>query len=111
MQRKRPPEVVVERSPDYKTIIVSGVFGGHRPGFFEAIVYTDELLADEALASIPPDAERFKIKRTLQCRLVIDPVQAKSLLEWLKRHVEQYEKEFGEIRPSPKEEKEQTYIR
>ena len=108
---RRPPEIIVERDPSYRSIVVSGVFGGHRPGFFEAIVYTDELVADDALSSIPPATERIKIKRVLQCRLVMDPVQAKNLLQWLKQHIDRYEKEFGEIKPAPKEEREQSYIR
>jgi len=108
---RRPPEIIVEKSPDYKTIIVSGVFGGHRPGFFEVIVYTDELVADEALSSVPPDTDKIKVKRTLQCRLVMDPVEAKSFFEWFKQHMEQYEKEFGEIKIRPEERREQTYIR
>lgn len=92
------PRVKVERHPNYRTIIVSGVYGGHRPGIFEAIVYTDEMEADEALASIPPDQAKLTVRRTLQCRLLLDPFQAKTLLQWLKHHVEAYEKQFGEIK-------------
>ena len=44
----------VVRDDSYRTIVVNGVFGGHRPGFFEAIIYTDEMVADEALSSMPP---------------------------------------------------------
>lgn len=88
----------VERSPCYRTIVVSGVFGGHRPGFFEAIVYTDELMADRALESQPPDSSKVAVKRTIQCRLLMNPFQAKALLMWLKEHVEAYERKFGEIK-------------
>jgi len=109
---KRPPEVILERAPDYRTIIVSAIYGGHRPGYFEVIVYTDEMVADEVLASIPPATERLKIKRTLQCRLVIDPIQAKSLMRWFKEHIEAYEKQFGEIKIMPEgEEGKATYIK
>jgi len=87
----------VVRDDSYRTILVNGVFGGHRPGFFEAIVYTDEIIADDALSSMPPSPEQVKIKRVLQCRLVMDPVQAKSLLNWLSEHVSEYEKKFGKI--------------
>lgn len=77
------PPIEVRRDELYRTIIVSGIFGGHRPGVFEAIVYTDEMDAEEALGSAQPLKERIKIQRTLQCRLVIDPVQAKSIAKWL----------------------------
>ena len=91
------PEIRVEKHKDYRTIIVNGVYGGHRPGFFEAIIYTDEIEADEALSTIPPSSEKVKIRRVLQCRLVMDPVQAKSIQQWLTRHIEEYEKKFGKI--------------
>jgi hypothetical protein len=77
--------------------IVNGVFGGHRPGFFEAVVYTDEMMADEALSKAPPLSEKVKIRRILQCRLIMDPIQAKSLFNWLSNHIKEYEKLFGKI--------------
>lgn len=81
----------------YRTIIVNVVYEGHRPGFFEATVYTDEMIADEALSTIPEDATKVYIKRLLQCRLAMDPVQAKSLARWLSRYIGEYEKTFGKI--------------
>ena len=56
------PTINVERDDEYKTIIVNGVFGGHRPGYFEAIVYSDEIVADEALGEIPPDNKKISFK-------------------------------------------------
>jgi len=98
LDAEKPPKIEVEKDPQYKTIIVSGVFGGHRPGFFEAVIYTDEIVADEALKSIPPDARKIYVKRVIKCRLLMDPFQAKSFAEWLMRHVKEYEKKFGEIK-------------
>lgn len=96
----------VVKHPDYRTINVNGVCGGHRPGFFEIIIYTDELIPEEALASIDFDKSKIKLKRTLQCRLILDPMQAKSFLNWLARHVAQYEQKFGKIlMPEEKEER------
>ena len=97
MTARPPPKVVVERHEGYRTIIQSGVFGGHRPGFFEWIVYTDELIADEALGTIPPDSAKAYVKRTIQCRIVVNPVEAKNLLKWLSGHINEYEKAFGKI--------------
>jgi len=97
MAMQRPPKVVAEKHEHYRTINVNGFYGGHRPGFFEAVVYTDEMITEEALSSIPPDSNKIKIKRTLQARLVIDPFQAKSFLKWLSEHTKQYETTFGKI--------------
>jgi hypothetical protein len=90
--------IQVEKHPDFRTIIVSGVFGGHRPGYFEAITYTDELVADEALATPVTDPTKAHGKRTIQCRLYFDPLTAKSIAAWLNGHVADYEKEFGAIK-------------
>ncbi len=100
------PKIIVEKHKDYRTIVVDGVFGGHKPGAFEIIVYTDELEPDEALAAVPTAKEKVKVKRTVQCRLVLSPVQAKSLEKWLSTQLQAYEKKFGKI-PFPAEKEQQ----
>ena len=94
------PTIETEYSEDYRTIIVSGIYGGHRPTYFELVVYHDEMLTHEALETLPPDSKRIKILRTIETRLYIDPMQAKSTLKWLNQHVSDYEKQFGNI-PEP----------
>jgi hypothetical protein len=96
------PKIEVFEEPNYRTIIVNGVFGGHRPGYFETIIYTDELIAKESLGTAALAPERAFFKRTLQCRLVMDPVTAKSVAKWLTEHIDQYEKLFGKI-PTPED--------
>ena len=102
MVAKPPPKITIEKHEGYRTIFQSGVFGGHRPGFFEWVVYTDEMIADEALSTLPPDPNKVYIKRTLQCRIIVTPEQAKSMAEWLNNHIREYEKKFGKI-ITPKE--------
>jgi hypothetical protein len=96
------PKIDTIEHPNYRTINVSGVFGGAKAMFFEVILYSDEMKSTEALASAEVAPERASIKRTLECRLVIDPFQAKSIGMWLMNNVTQYEKIFGRI-PSPEE--------
>jgi hypothetical protein len=91
------PRIEVIDDPDYRTIIVNGVFGGHKPGFLEAVVYTDEWVVKEALATLDAPLDKIYIKRTLKCRLVIDPFTAKSVADWLTTHIKQYEESFGKI--------------
>ena len=108
------PKIIVEKHEGYRTIIESGVFGGHRPGFFEWIMYSDEMVADEALATIPPDASKSHIKRTLQFRVVAAPIDAKNFAQWLNGHIAEYEKNFGEItlekKPAKPQKGPQPYI-
>jgi len=93
----RDLKVETKRADDFKTIIVDGVFGGTRAGLFEMVCYSDELNAEEALASIIPDGSKVNVKRTLECRLVLTPIQAKGLLNWLSQSLDQYEKQFGKV--------------
>ena len=55
------------------------------------------MVADDSLSTTPPDPTKMYIKRVLQCRLVLNAVEAKSLLQWLSDHVNKYEKTFGKI--------------
>jgi hypothetical protein len=96
------PKIEVTTSADYRSIVVNGLFGGHRPGYFEGILYTDELEGKDALSTAQLAAERAFVKRTIQCRLVIDPVTAKSIAKWLNEHIAMYEQTFGKI-PTPED--------
>lgn len=96
-QKRPPPKIIVEKHENYRTIYESGIWGGHNAGFFEWVVYTDEVVVEDTLATIPPDSAKAYIKRTLQCRLYLNPFQAKIHAEWLSRHIAEYEKRFGEI--------------
>ncbi len=95
--RRPPPKIIVEKHEGYRTIIQNGIWGGRRPGFFEYVIHTDEIMVGESLSTIPPDPSKVQIKRVLQCRIVLDAVQAKILCKWLTQHIEQYEKQFGKI--------------
>ncbi len=97
MSEREESKIEAVRDPNYRTIIVNGVIGGHRPGFFEVIIYSEEMIAEDSLATLRPEPSKVRIRRTLQCRLIIDPVQAKSLAKWLTHHISEYEKTFGRI--------------
>lgn len=96
------PKIDANEHPQYRTINVGGAVGGYRPMFFEVIIYSDETTATEALASADLAPERSTVKRTIECRLLIDPFKAKSIYKWLERNIVEYEKIFGRI-PSPEE--------
>lgn len=96
------PKVQLVEHPNYRTINVSGVIGGQRPMYFEVVIHSDELKAGEALADADLAPERSEIKRTLECRLLIDPFQAKMISNWLQKNIVEYERLYGKI-PSPEE--------
>ena len=95
----KTPKLILEKNSDYRTITQSGVLGGHRPGFFEWVVYTDEMIADDVLSTIPPDPAKMAVKRTLQCRIVCTAIAANTFAQWLNNHIAEYEKNFGKLTP------------
>lgn len=96
------PEIESEYSPSYKRINVAGILGGIVPGGVDALLYSEERRADRALETQPPSGNRITIKRTIECGLLIDPMQMKSIHQWLGVKIQEYESVFGHI-PSPEE--------
>jgi len=89
----KQPKIIVSKDQNYQTINLGGAIGGYRPGFFEMIIYSEELEPEETMKTGSPT-----IKRVFKCRIVADPVQAKIFYTWLKNQIEGYEKTFGEIK-------------
>ena len=96
------PVIESEESSDYKRILVAGVFGGARPGGVNALVYSERTDAVNALKTPQPEPQRIVLKRTIECELLLDPLQLKSLHIWLGEKIKEYEALFGRI-PSPEE--------
>ena len=96
------PEFSSETSDGHRQIIVSGVFGGTRPFGLEAVLYSEKQDVEKVIKSQPPDPTKTVIKRTIEATLIIDPVQMKSIHQWLGDNIKEYERLFGPI-PSPEE--------
>jgi hypothetical protein len=96
------PEIRSEYSPTYKRINVGGLFGSIRPSGLETFVYSEEPVIDKVLTTEPISPHRSMIKRTVECELIIDPMQMKSIQQWLNQKIAEYERLFGQI-PSPEE--------
>jgi hypothetical protein len=98
----KSPEIQVREHPNFRTINVNGVFGGARGMYFDIVLFSDESKVASALSSLKIAPERTTINRTLECRLIIDPLNAKAISQWLMLSITEYEKQFGRI-PSPEE--------
>ena len=96
------PEFKSEYSPTYKRINVGGLFGKVHPVGLQAFVFSEEMIIDKVLTTEPSSPHRSMIKRTVECELIIDPMQMKSIQQWLNQKIAEYEKIFGPI-PSPEE--------
>lgn len=92
----------MKEHPNFRTINVNGVFGGARGMYFDIVLFSDESKVSSALSTIGTAPEKTTINRTLECRLIIDPLNAKAISQWLMLNIAEYEKQFGRI-PSPEE--------
>ncbi len=96
------PEIKSDYAQDYKKIYVGGIFGGTRPFGVEAVIYSETMDVKKVLETQPLSVNRAVIKRIAECELIIDPMQMKSIHQWLGSKIKDYEKLFGPI-PSPEE--------
>lgn len=96
------PEIKSEYSQAFRRIYAAGFVGGIVPAGLEAVVYSEMRDVGKVLETQPLSGNRTTIKRTVECELVIDPMQMKSLHKWLTVKIAEYEKLFGTI-PSPEE--------
>lgn len=93
------PEIVAQYSPNYRKINVNRVLGGIRPGYLEFEIISEETDFQNLLNREPIDFAEGKqiLKRISECKLIMDPIQARALLDFLAQQVEKYEKLFGKI--------------
>jgi len=97
-----PPKFEDTKSPDYKYIYATGVFGGLDPNDGRMIFYLDRVEPETVNEPVPGALKLKKIVRELQVEVHMTPTQFKSIAQWMMRHVENYEKIFGEIPMKPK---------
>jgi hypothetical protein len=90
-------EIEAEYSPLYRRINVAGIFGGIVAGGLEAVIYSEERRIDKILKTQPISTKEVFIKRTAEADLIIDPMQMKSIHQWLGEKIEEYERVFGKI--------------
>ncbi|HEY7757480.1 MAG TPA: hypothetical protein VIA08_04545 [Nitrososphaeraceae archaeon] len=89
-------------SETYKRINVAGIFGGIIAGGLEAIIYSEERRAEGILTTQPVFPNRMTLRRTVESQLLIDPLQMRSIHQWLGQQIAEYERVFDHI-PSPEE--------
>jgi hypothetical protein len=96
-----PPEFEDSKSPDYKYVYASGVFGGLSPNDGRIIFFLDRL--EPETVKEPVGSQRVKkIIRELQVEVHLTPSQFKSTAMWMTDHVKKFEEIFGPIPMAPK---------
>jgi hypothetical protein len=88
-------EVKVEilKSSDFKQIYAIGAIGGHSPYDFRIAFYND------SPKTMVEDGKSMTVmERKIDTEVILSPLAAKELANWLVEHVKDYEKVFGEIK-------------
>jgi hypothetical protein len=99
----QPPQVVVSpkfedtKSPDYKTIYTTGVFGGLDPNDGKIIFFIDHLVPKTTDEPVPGASKIEKITREYLIEIHMTPTQFKGVAIWMGDNVKRYEELFGSI--------------
>jgi hypothetical protein len=97
MSQEENPEIIVEQSPTFKRIIITGIYGSLSPLGSEATIYSEYALADDILKKADLDVKKIKIKRMIECDLIINPQQMVAIRDWLTKKIDEYQNVFGKI--------------
>ncbi|MFC2153971.1 DUF3467 domain-containing protein [Candidatus Altiarchaeota archaeon] len=90
--KKEKIDVKVVRDLQYREHSINGVYGGFTPdGNFRILCHNQNMMPSG-------NAETSYLERSLKCSLVMSPATLKSLLKWMKSHLEHYEERHGDIK-------------
>ena len=96
MNVDNPKESTVKEHPDFRTINVTGAIGSFVGMRFEMILYSEHIDTQKTVTlseTNPP----IEFNKTLECRLIIDPLTIKSIAQWLNVQINAFEKQYGTI--------------
>ncbi len=88
-------EVKVEtiKSSDFRQVYAIGAIGGHSPYDFRIAYYND------SPKTLVEDGKSMTVmERKIDTEIILSPLAAKELANWLVEHIKDYEKVFGEIK-------------
>ncbi|MEI8003923.1 MAG: DUF3467 domain-containing protein [Methanothrix sp.] len=88
-------EVKVEmlKSSDFKQVYAIGAIGGHSPYDFRIAFYNDS-----PRAQVEDGKSVTVMERKIDTEIILSPLAAKELANWLAEHIKDYEHVFGEIK-------------
>lgn len=89
-------KIAVKQDPNFRTINVTGIYSVPTAMRFEIIVYSEQAEVAETLSS-PQTVTHHTISRTIECRLIMDPITTKSIAQFLTSQVHQIEEQYGHI--------------
>ena len=86
-------KVQTMKGPDFKQIYAIGAIGGHSPYDFRIAFYNDS-----PRTQVEGDKNVTVMERKIDTEIILSPLAAKELANWLTEHIKDFEKVFGEIK-------------
>lgn len=86
-------KVEISKSPDFKQVYAIGAIGGHSPYDFRIAFYNDS-----PRTQLDDGKNVTVMERKIETEIILSPLAAKELANWLTDHIKDYEKVFGEIK-------------
>jgi len=86
------PKLKITKSPDFKMIYTTGVFGGLTPKEARIIFFVDRIVPD----TVEEEFGKLKvgeIERELQVEIHMSPQEFLSVSAWMQHHIERMKKE------------------
>lgn len=83
----------ISKGDKFRQIYAVGAMGGHSPYDFRIAFYNDS-----PKAAVKEGKQLSVMERKVETELILSPLAAKELADWLNGHIKEYEKQFGEIK-------------
>jgi len=87
---------VVEHS-NYRAITVSGAIGTSIKNNIQITIFSNDLNCNEYASDPNVQEGQIKLRRVIECKLLMDPSAARTLLNVVNSSIDNYEKAFGTI--------------
>lgn len=84
--------IVITKSPDFKLVYTTGLFGSLNPMEGRMIFYVDRMIP-KIVKDIPGNMKTGSIERELQVEVHMSPSQFLSIFHWMKDHIERLKKQ------------------
>lgn len=97
-KNQEPQEIPFVIPSGLSRIYATGAFGGYTAQDFRILLYSEEPLEQDTILN----QKDLGLVREVQGEVILAPLAAKQLADWLLKQVKDYEKNIGEI-PFPKE--------
>lgn len=85
---------VITKSPDYKVLYATGVFGGVDPSEGRLIFYLDRQIP-KMREGVPDEMTTGRTERELQVEIHVSAAEFKSIAQWMIGHVNRLEEIIG----------------